>query len=450
MTKNIFKFIIICAPIFFSTGCEKFLAEKSDKALAIATSIEHYQALLDYYSLNNFANSGEVSSDDYSISDQDYNLIGYNADKRLYTWQPDYVALDGSNGNDWKYCYEAIYTSNIVLNEIDKKSLAGVENVKGQALFYRAFRYLDAAQIWAPVYNKATAATDMGLPLRIDPDMNIPSQRSTVKQTYEQIIMDLKAATQLLNPQQISVERPTKWAAYCLLARAYLFMGEYELARDNVVVGLNLYDSLINFNTLRASDAFPIKSTNVEIGMLSVMANSLYILTRDRPSISKSFFNQYDNDDLRKTIFYKTDATGKIMFRGNYYGSRGTYMVGPTVDEMYLMAAECYARLGDVNQAMGKLNRLLVTRWKTGTFTDFVANNKEQALEIVLRERRKELLFRGLRWPDLKRFNRDGANINLSRTVGGIVYTLPANDPRFAIAIPEDIINITGIPQNPR
>ena len=67
-----------------------------------------------------------------------------------------------------------------------------------------------------------------------------------------------------------------------------------------------------------------------------------------------------------------------------------------------------------------------------------------------LKERRKELLFRGLRWSDLKRYNRDGAGISLERTVNGTTYTLPPNDLRYAIAIPEDIIKMTGMPQNPR
>ena len=66
------------------------------------------------------------------------------------------------------------------------------------------------------------------------------------------------------------------------------------------------------------------------------------------------------------------------------------------------------------------------------------------------RKRRKELLFRGLRWADVKRYNREGANIVLSKTVNGKTFLLPPNDLRYAIAIPEDIIGMTGMPQNDR
>ena len=120
------------------------------------------------------------------------------------------------------------------------------------------------------------------------------------------------------------------------------------------------------------------------------------------------------------------------------------------VDELFLIAAECYARMNQVSTAINKLNELLITRWKTGTFVNFTASTKEEALAVILAERRKELLIRGLRWSDLKRYNRDGANITLTRTVNGKNFQLPPNDLRYAIAIPEEIIELTQIPQNPR
>jgi hypothetical protein len=137
------------------------------------------------------------------------------------------------------------------------------------------------------------------------------------------------------------------------------------------------------------------------------------------------------------------------LFKGNYSGTSQRSSV-LAKDELYLIAAESYAQLNDINSAMLKLNELLVKRWKAGTFIPFSASTKEEALQIIKEERRKELLFRGLRWADIKRYNRDGDAITLTRTIGGETYTLPPNDLRYAIAIPEDIIKQTGMPQNPR
>ncbi|HEY0177744.1 MAG TPA: RagB/SusD family nutrient uptake outer membrane protein, partial [Pedobacter sp.] len=71
-------------------------------------------------------------------------------------------------------------------------------------------------------------------------------------------------------------------------------------------------------------------------------------------------------------------------------------------------------------------------------------------LRIVLQERRKELIMRGIRWMDIKRLNKEGANITLTRKLNGNVYTLPANDLRFALPIPDDVIAFSGMKQNLR
>jgi len=62
---------------------------------------------------------------------------------------------------------------------------------------------------------------------------------------------------------------------------------------------------------------------------------------------------------------------------------------------------------------------------------------KDEALKKVLIERRKELVWRaGLRWDDIRRLNKEGANISLSRKLGNEIYVLEAGSPRFAFPIP--------------
>ncbi len=101
---------------------------------------------------------------------------------------------------------------------------------------------------------------------------------------------------------------------------------------------------------------------------------------------------------------------------------------------------------------MKDLNDLLITRWKSGTFIPLTASTKEEALNIILNERKKELLFRGLRWMDIKRLNEEGANISIVRkspdhTKTGVL--LPGS-PRFAMQLPEDLVINFGYQQNPK
>jgi len=73
-----------------------------------------------------------------------------------------------------------------------------------------------------------------------------------------------------------------------------------------------------------------------------------------------------------------------------------------------------------------------------------------EALDTILVERRKELAFRGLRWSDLRRLNKEGWGIMLNRNLNGVPYTLPPNSELYTLPIPPDVIQLSGIMQNPR
>ena len=448
--KRISLFTVTIALLLLASSCRELLSEKSDLKLSTPATIEDNQALIDSFGFMNadFASSGETSSDDYYMTDADYNGLYYEQDKRLYTWMPDHVSRPSSAGNTWSKGYRAIYIANSVLHNLQSFHITGAtaDNVKGQALALRAARYLDAAQIWCPAYRKSSAAADLGLPLRLDPDMNTPTIRSSVQQTYDQILSDLNAALPLLPDQQISKMRISKTAVHGLLARTYLFMGSYDKSLFHSKQALLLQSDLMDFNTINPDVEYTIADFNKEITFWAGMSYEYHLIPAKIP---QSIYNLYAVNDLRKEVYFTTDASNQILFTG-YYNNENGPSPAVAVDELYLMAAESYARLNQVSDAMSHLNQLLVTRWKTGTYVHFTAANKEEALAVILAERRKELLIRGLRWPDLKRYNRDGANITLTRTVSGQQFVLHPNDLRYAIAIPEEIIEITGIPQNPR
>ncbi|HSC36481.1 MAG TPA: RagB/SusD family nutrient uptake outer membrane protein, partial [Chitinophagaceae bacterium] len=92
---------------------------------------------------------------------------------------------------------------------------------------------------------------------------------------------------------------------------------------------------------------------------------------------------------------------------------------------------------------------LLAKRYTTNGLVPRVAVNAADALSKVLQERRKELLLRGLRWTDLRRLNRDPAHATtISHAAGGLTYVLaPASV--YTFPIPDDIIQLSGIAQNP-
>lgn len=100
---------------------------------------------------------------------------------------------------------------------------------------------------------------------------------------------------------------------------------------------------------------------------------------------------------------------------------------------------------------MDVLNSLLTERYKAGSFTPLIASDAANALQMILQERRKELLFRGIRWPDLRRLNLDPSTAKtLYRIIEGKTYELQPNSPNYVFPIEERVIQFSGIEQNPR
>ncbi|HEX2629037.1 MAG TPA: RagB/SusD family nutrient uptake outer membrane protein, partial [Chitinophagaceae bacterium] len=138
-----------------------------------------------------------------------------------------------------------------------------------------------------------------------------------------------------------------------------------------------------------------------------------------------------------------------LRFKGSYNEGSVNLFCGIATDELYLIRAECYARESNTNAAMQDLNALLAKRIKP--FVPLVAGSADEALTFILAERRKELPFRELRWSDLKRLNKEPARATtLTRNLNGQLYTLAPNDLRYTLLIPDEVIRITTLQQNPR
>lgn len=451
------KYLFVAAILLLAGGCKKFLDKKSDQRLMIIRNLDELQALLNdpLTSLVDPALS-EVSSDDYYINNTDWDnfaATGAYWNQRPYIWSNDdpYGERSGQTVFDWRYAYDNVFRANTVLSEIDKVSSPSdgggrYDFLKGQAYYLRGKCFLDILLAWAKAYDESTADTDHGIPLRLDPDFNPVSTRATVRQSYQQVLADMKAAAALLPHSTSHVLRPSKAAAYGMVARTYLAMRNYDSAYHYAGLSLSEKSDLLNYNTLSSSPSYPIPRFHVEILCYSYRLSPT-VLGSTRAKIDSNLYQQFAASDLRKTLFFRNNNNGSYGFRGSYSTSNSVFS-GIATDEVWLMLAECQARKNMVPAAMQSLNNLLRNRWRTGTFTDLTATTASEALAIILQERRKQLIFRGLRWMDIKRLNKEGYNIIPRRFIHGTIYELQPNSSGYARPIPLTVIDRTGMPQN--
>jgi tetratricopeptide (TPR) repeat protein len=444
--KNIKIALIICLTVFF--GCKTdWLDQKPDKNLTTPATLKDYEALLDQQALSNSCLGAiEDSSDGHYITEDTWANDVSQSDRNLYTWTHNFPYI---NYVPWNTAYRNLLTVNLVLDGLSKidsnQDKIRWTTIRANALFYRANIFNDLAQIWAPQYIEGTAKDDKGFPLRLGSDINQPSKSSSVKEIYDQIFKDLLEAKDILPVTPKYKTRGSKAAAFALLAKTYLNQGKYEQAYLYADSCLNLNNKLLDYNTLNLSANF--------IGMFNdevVFHKTGGGLTLDYDSkVDPVLYHKYESNDLRKSVFYRLEGDGSIIFKGSYSNQFlfGKFF-GIATDEILLLRAETYARAGKVIEAMNDLNVLLVKRYKIGTYVARLAINADDALRQIISEREKELIYRGIRWSDLRRLNLDSRfKITLSRTIGGTTYLLEPNSYKYTLPIPDDEIQLSGISQ---
>lgn len=465
MKKNIlflYTFIVSC---FLHTSCnkeDKFLSAKPNIALLVPSKLEDYQLLLYRETLFNQANTpglGTVTTDEYYVTPQWWASCPI-FERNAYVFGKGYIYETTLNINDWNLPYQHIYYTNTVLESIEKLDIqpneqAQFNQVKGQALFFRALAFYNLVQTFALPYDSATAAQNPGVPLKLTSDLNINAPRSSIQQSYDQILTDLTAAVSLLPTTTQFPTQPSKVAANALLARIYLSIRNYTKALQYADATLALKSNLTDYNTLAPTNTY------LSVNYLEEDIFQSHMITRSMSGFAGGtmmdsiLYSLYDNpNDLRKSVCYRINS-GRIEWRGTYAKASASKYSGLATNEMYLIRAECRARAGNTSGAMSDLNTLLRTRWKKNgtisTYVDQSVSTSLDALQLILKERRKELVFRGLRWTDIRRLNQEaGFQTTLTRIFQGVTYTLPPGDPRFAMPIPEQEIQLTGIVQNQR
>lgn len=444
--------LIFCAAGVLSCNKEK-LNTKPDSSQVTPEKVADYQLILDNQEYFNIATClGETGADNYYLTENVW--MGLNpVCKYSYIWAQD--PFEGGLVNDWNQSFTTIYNANTVLEGVsslrNENNTPAAINAIGQAYFHRGHACFQLAQLFCKVYDPVTANDDPGIPLRLKSDVSLQVGRSTVQETYDQIIEDLINAEELLPAQVEAKTRPGKQAASALLARVFLSMSDFDKAFEYADKALSLNNSLIDYNTIPDATV-PFKQFNNEVIWQTLMGSSRIFNIDNNSLVDTLLYRSYDVNDLRRILFFGTGSNNRIYFKGTYAG-QFTYskFSGLSVDELYLTRAECYAQIGMIDKAMDDLNTLMKKRWKNnGTFKAFQATTKENALQQILIERRKELAFRNSRWTDLRRLNLHGADIRVKRFINGDTVTLLPNSLRYVYPIPKQELDFNPMPQNKR
>ena len=347
----------------------------------------------------------------------------------------------------WRDNYTAIKNYNIAIANADnvKDELkASASVLKGIALFCRASSYLTLTRHFGNAYNPSSAATDLSVPLVLKYDQLEKPARATVKAVYDQIIADLEEAETLLAnvPGQVRSQLPTVDAVRALKARYYLDTQDYTNAAEaaesviSSAAGYKLASTPEEMVAEYTNDAGtePIVQLYASIAE-GARGNTIFTQVGNDDKVGKYFspyfipssllVNAYDASDLRFTNWF-TNSLYPVRMSGSYY--EGVYVFTKYLDnpalhsgtmetgahaakplligEMYLIAAEAYAKAGNASAAQNVLNQLQAAR---------KAVNTTGTMENIKKEWFRETVGEGLRLASIKRWG-DGLAVRTEQS----------------------------------
>jgi hypothetical protein len=369
----------------------------------------------------------------------------------------------------WSKWYNHIYTANDAIEQLTIST--GVsEPVKplllGEARFVRAFSYFYLVNTYG------------GVPLVLTTDyrQTMGLGRTEAAAIYSQIIGDLIAAKELLSKDYLGSNmlatttgdrvRPVKATAAALLARVYLYMGEYAKAEAeaseviaNATYGLIDLNLVFRKNSKETIWQLPVMQPGVQ-----TLDGMTYILrktspadpqgpTYSQPYLASNFLlNAFETGDLRKTKWIGDSAGYKFINKYKEWDAskpviEATMMM--RLGEQYLIRAEARINQEKIVDGIADLN-VLRQRARGANPGDLpalsTALSKADALLAVEHERQVELFTEwGHRWFDLKRTKRLDAIMTVATPVKNN-NTTQWESFRNLFAIPAgEILNSPGL-----
>ena len=377
-----------------------------------------------------------------------------------YNFTSDESQITGAVGYIWRKIYVAQANANNIIEygpavaDANPVQRDYCNSIIGQALLIRAMCHFDQCRAYAQPYNYTADASHLGVPILLrTPGANDTPSRATVREVYAQVLADLKQASTLLTDEMATdYHYGSLQAVRCMFSRVYLYMEDWENA-------LRYAKLAIGTQQLAKGDDY--------LGMfdnLTKQGEAIFRLSGDKMSgYLKSFYENsclpadtllslYDKDDIRLYLLRNANGSSRCLKYSatNVAGSEAK-RDDPFVfrlSEEYLNAAEAACQLGQYAEAR-KYIRAIIERAVGSEKADAViaATTDATLIDLIRRERVKELCFEGHNFFDITRWKQD---LVREKSTTSVVKRMNYPSDWFVLPIPQDELNAnTSMQPNP-
>ena len=462
MKQLIYTCVLMCCVMCSSCNDYLDIVPKGNK---IPTTLADYEALLrDEYTIG----QTPISNALYLLNDYYVTVSNLNSPtltRANYMWDEtaDRILLNNADESTYYQLYAAISSCNLIIENVPSATEA-TDAERAEVIAYakviRSLCYFVLANYYADTYDAATAGEKLSVPLITSANINAPSQQVTIQAIYDFIIQGVQEAIgEGLPEQSMTVLHPNLGAAYALLARVYLQMQNYSEALSYANLALGQNDQLYDWNAYYDEHRSTIENPEDYTGLptptdYSYVENYYFRCGNGSPNYTTNELNipveraeRFEEGDARFLSRWKLYSQNQDTYYrgvGNGYFNWG----GLTTTEVYLIKAECQARLaqgGDFTEAMNTLNAVRQTRIRPEVYQPLTASTLTEAIELIRRTKDNELIFSIVPFADARRFNQEGTYARtMTKTYEGETYTLRPDSHLWTMPFPAGAINNPG------
>jgi hypothetical protein len=328
------------------------------------------------------------------------------------------VKADNTNvATVWAGIYSTINRANQVIDKVPGVTDATFTQEEknalvGEAYFIRALAYFDMARTWGGVQLVLKGTTNINDTKGL--------KRSSLEQTYAQVLSDLQTAEPLL-PETTNRYRATRKTVWALLARFYLYQKNW--AQAEVYASKLIEDA--EYRLIKPYSAFfanNVVATDESIFEISYSANNINAHRGYWQPPANGGTRQWAPNDAfialvnDPAVGGNRNAAVAITNQGLWYGN--FYYRSPATDpayvlriaEQYLIRSEARAQQSNLEGALSDLDAV---RDRAG-LTASTATSQGEILLAIENERRLEFAFEPHRWYDLVRTGRAASVLGLT------------------------------------
>jgi len=444
--------LFLTAFMLIASGCEDFLQKDPQGELTQEKfPVSQSDALLATNAVYSSIRAWAYNSGGFPIPDimSDDAHKGSNPNDQRPTVDPydKFTHTPAQDGLDrwWSTLYEGIKHANVVITKVPSIEMDAAlrDRYVAEARFLRGLFYFDLVRAWG------------GVPMITELDPPLKVAKSTKQEIYDLIISDLQfAVTNLADKSALGpgdIGRATSGAARSLLAKVYLFKGDFVNAEKYALEVINsdeydlepvFADANSNLGEHGMESVFEVGALEVEGSGGNQYANTQGVRGSpnrgwgfNRPSLNLR--NSFEPDDPRldATIIDLGETLDGVLIIGDgttpdetfdafnnlieieCYNQKVWYPGTNTITQwghnrrliryadVLLMAAEALNENDKPSEALVYLNQVRerAREGNTAILPDITETNKDLLRDIILDERRHELAMEGHRFWDLVR-----------------------------------------------